>query len=142
MALNLMSVFLCCQAAAKHMMERGKGRIIDIVSSGAAHPRHNDPFYLPYVTANGGVITFTKHLASEFGPHSSTVNSISPSTTLTPRVQKRRDAESLKKIAGRNPMRHLVEPQDVAEAAVFLASAGSRYITGINLNVTVGSITI
>jgi NAD(P)-dependent dehydrogenase (short-subunit alcohol dehydrogenase family) len=57
-------------------------------------------------------------------------------------VQKRRDAESLKKIAERNPMRHLVEPQDVAEAAVFLASEGGRYITGINLNVNAGSIMI
>ena len=142
MALNLMSVFLCCRAVAKHMMQRRKGRIINIASSGAVHPRANDPSYLPYATAKGGVITFTKHLATELGPYGITVNSIAPGTTLTPRVHKRRDAESLKKIAERNPMRHLVEPQDIAEAAVFLASEGGRYITGINLNVNAGSIMI
>jgi NAD(P)-dependent dehydrogenase (short-subunit alcohol dehydrogenase family) len=142
MELNLLSVFLCCRAITKHMMERRKGRIINIASSGAVHPRSNDPSYLPYATAKGGVITFTKHVATELGPYGITVNSISPGTTLTPRVQKRRDAESLRKIAERNPMRHLVEPQDVAEAALFLASEGGRYITGINLNVNAGSIMI
>ena len=142
MALNLRSVFLCCQAAAKPMTERQKGRIINIASSGAVHPRSNDPSYLPYATAKGGVITFTKHLATEVGRYGITVNSISPGTTLTPRVQERRSTESLKRIAERNPMRHLIEPQDVAEAAVFLASEGGRYITGINLNVNAGSVMI
>jgi 3-oxoacyl-[acyl-carrier protein] reductase len=80
---------------------------------------------LPYVTAKGGIIIFTKHLAAELAPYGITANSIAPGTALTPRIQKLRDAESLKKIAARNPMGHLIEPQDVAEAALFCASGES-----------------
>jgi 3-oxoacyl-[acyl-carrier protein] reductase len=141
--LNLRSVFLCCRAVAKHMMERRKGRIINIASRGGVHPSSVTGLSnLPYVTAKGGVITFTKHLARELAPYGITANSIAPGTALTPRVKKLRDAEVLKRIAERNPMGHLIEPQDVAEAALFLASEGSRYITGINLNVNAGLVMI
>jgi 3-oxoacyl-[acyl-carrier protein] reductase len=51
-----------------------------------------------------------------------------------------RDPESLKKIADMAPLKHLVEPQDIAEAVLFLASEGARYITGINLNVNAGNL--
>jgi NAD(P)-dependent dehydrogenase (short-subunit alcohol dehydrogenase family) len=142
MALNLRSVFFCCQAVSKQMMERRTGRIINIASSGAVHPRANDPSYIPYAAAKGGVITFTKHLAMELGPYGITVNSISPGTALTPRVLKRRGEESIRMAAERNPLKHLIEPRDVAEAVVFLASEGGRYITGINLNVNAGSIMV
>lgn len=69
-----------------------------------------------------------------------TVNAISPGTTATPRVVKVRDAASMKKIAEQNPVRCLVEPQDTAEAALFLASTDARYITGVNLNVNAGNL--
>ena len=141
-ALNLKSVFLCSRAVAKHMMERRKGRIINIASRGGVHPTSTGIANLAYVTAKGGVITFTKHLATQLAPYGITVNSIAPGTALTPRVKKVRDAESLRRIAERNPMGHLIEPQDVAEAALFLASEGSRYITGINLNVNAGLVMI
>ncbi|MCJ7640535.1 MAG: SDR family oxidoreductase [Desulfobacterales bacterium] len=140
--LNLKSVFLCSRAVAKHMMERRKGRIINIASRGGVHPSSTGIANIAYVTAKGGVITFTKHLATELAPYGVTVNSIAPGTALTPRVKKVRDAESLRRIAERNPMGHLIEPQDVAEAALFLASEGSRYITGINLNVNAGLVMI
>jgi 3-oxoacyl-[acyl-carrier protein] reductase len=139
-ALNLRSVFLCSRAVAKHMMERKQGRIINMASRGGVHPNFTSPSFLPYVTAKGGVITFTKHLAKELGPYGITVNSICPGTALTPRVKKVRDEESLKRIAALNPLGHLIEPQDVAEAALFLAGEGSRYITGINLNVNAGAL--
>jgi len=140
--LNLKSVFICSRAVAKHMLERRKGRIINIASRGGVHPSSDGIANLAYVTAKGGVITFSKHLATQLSPYGITVNSIAPGTALTPRVKKVRDAESLRRIAERNPMKHLIEPQDVAEAALFLASEGSRYITGINLNVNAGQVMI
>jgi NAD(P)-dependent dehydrogenase (short-subunit alcohol dehydrogenase family) len=141
-ALNLKSVFFCCRAVAKHMMERKKGRIINIASRAGLAPNPGGPDYLPYGAAKAGVIGFTRLLARELGPYEITVNSISPSTVLTPRVLKLRDPESLKKIAELAPIKHLVEPQDIAEAALFLASEGARYITGINLNVNSGNFMI
>ena len=140
MAFNLKSVFLCCQAVAKNMMERQKGRIINIASRAGLAPNPGGPDYLPYGAAKAGVIGFTRLLAKELGPYGITVNSISPGTALTQRVIKLRDPESLKKIADMAPLRHLVEPQDIAEAVLFLASEGARYITGINLNVNAGNL--
>ncbi len=81
-------------------------------------------------------------MAKELGPYGITVNAVSPSTTLTPRVRKLRDPQSLKKIAETAPLGHLVESQDIAEAVLFLASEGARSITGINLNVNAGLLMI
>ena len=140
--LNLKSVFLCCQAVAKHMIERQKGRIVNIASRAGIAPNPGGPDYLPYGAAKAGVMGFTRLLASQVGPYGITVNSISPSTVLTERVRKLRDPESLEQIAKMAPLRHLVEPQDIAEAVLFLVSEGSRFITGINLNVNSGNFMI
>lgn len=141
-AFNLKSVFFCCQAVAKHMMERQKGRIINIASRAALAPNPGGPDYLPYGAAKAGVVGFTKLLAKELGSYNITVNSVSPGTTLTPRIKKLRDSQSLQKVAETAPLRHLLEPDDVAEAVLFLASEGARYITGINLNVNAGTLMI
>jgi NAD(P)-dependent dehydrogenase (short-subunit alcohol dehydrogenase family) len=142
LSLNLKSVFLCCQSVVPHMMERRKGRIINIASRAGVAPNPGGPDYLPYGAGKAGVIGFTRLLARELGPYGITVNSISPGTALTERVIRVRGAESLKKIAELAPLKHLVEPQDIAEAALFLASAEARYITGINLNVNAGNFMI
>jgi len=57
-------------------------------------------------------------------------------------VRKVRDAASIEKIKMQNPMRSLVEPQDTAEAVLFLASPAARYITGVNLNVSAGNLIV
>jgi 3-oxoacyl-[acyl-carrier protein] reductase len=142
MTLNIKSTFLCSQAVAKPMMERKKGRIINIASMAGLGPNPHAPTYLPYGCAKAAVIAFTKHLARELGPYGITVNTISPSTAATPRVKRVRDAASLEKIASMNPLGRLVEPEDVAEAALFLASAEARNITGINLNVNAGTVMV
>jgi len=139
-ALNLKSAFLCAQAVAKGMIERKKGRIINIASLAGVGPNPYAPSYIPYGTAKSAVIGFTKHLAKELGAHFITVNSISPGTTLTPRVKKLRDAASIEKLRTQNAMNSLVEPRDTAAAALFLASPDSRYVTGVNLNVNAGTV--
>jgi NAD(P)-dependent dehydrogenase (short-subunit alcohol dehydrogenase family) len=141
-ALNLKSMFLCSQALTKHMMEIQKGRIINMASMAGLGPNPYAPSYLPYGTAKAGVIGFTKHLAKELGPYNITVNAISPNTTTTPRVKNLRNAESLNRIADMSPLKHLIEPEDCAEAALFLASKQSRYITGVNLNVNGGTLMV
>lgn len=138
--LNLKTCFLCSRAVAPIMMERRKGRIVNIASGSGIAPNPFAPTYLPYGAAKAGVINMTKILGRDLGPYGITVNAISPGTTATPRVVKVRDEASRKKIADQNPMRCLVEPQDSAEAALFLASPEARYITGVNLNVNAGNL--
>jgi 3-oxoacyl-[acyl-carrier protein] reductase len=138
--LNLKSAFLCARAVVPVMMEKKKGRIVRIASGAGIAPNPYAPSYLPYGAAKAGVIGFTKLLARDLGPYGITVNAVSPGTTLTPRVRKVRDAESIRNIASRNPMRCLVEPEDTAQAVVFLASSEARYITGVNLNVNAGNL--
>ncbi len=137
---NLRSTFVCSRAAARVMIARRKGRIINIASGAGIAPNPYAPTYLPYGAAKAGVIMFSKILGHDLGQYGITVNSISPGTTATPRVVKVRDAASMKRIAEQNPMRVLVEPQDTAEAAVFLASPEARYITGENLKVNAGNL--
>ncbi len=141
-ALNLKSVFLCSRAVVRNMLERKAGRIINIASIAGVTPNPNMTSNFPYGAAKAGVIGLTKHLAKELGPYGITVNAISPSATLTSRIRKLMDPQSLEKISEISPLRQLVEPQDCAKAVLFLASEGARYITGINLNVNAGTFMI
>lgn len=138
--LNLKTCFLCSRAVAPIMMAQKKGRIVNIASGSGIAPNPFAATYLPYGAAKAGVINMSKILARDLGPYGITVNAISPGTTATPRVVKVRDEASRKRIAEQNPMRNLVEPQDSAEAALFLASPEARYVTGINLNVNAGNL--
>lgn len=138
-AVNLKSVFLCVRAVAKIMVSKKKGRIINLGSQSGVGPNLGTNSNLPYATCKGAVITFTKHLAKQLGPDGITVNCVSPGTTLTPRVRKVWDQPTIDKKAGSNPLRCLVDPQDSADAILFLASDEARHITGVNLNVNAGS---
>lgn len=140
--LNLKTAFLCTRAVAKTMMERKKGRIINITSGAGIGPNPYAPSYLPYGAGKAGLIGFTKLLARDMGAYGITVNAVAPGTTLTPRVKKVRDAASIERIASQNPMKCLVEPEDTAEAVLFLASKESRYITGVTLNVNAGNVIV
>jgi 3-oxoacyl-[acyl-carrier protein] reductase len=138
--MNLKTTFLCSRAVAPIMIERKRGRIVSIASGSGIAPNPFAPTYLPYGAAKAGVIMMTKILARDLGPYGITVNAISPGTTATPRVVKVRDEASRKRIAEQNPMRTLVEPQDSAEAALYLASDAARYVTGVNLMVNAGNL--
>ena len=140
--LNLKTAFLCTKAVAGIMIDRKKGRIISIASGAGVGPNPYAPSYLPYGAGKAGLIGFTKLLARDIGMYGITANTISPGTTLTPRVRKVRDAASIEKIKAQNPMRCLVEPEDTAEAALFLASDAACHITGINLNVNAGNLIV
>ena len=137
--LNLKSAFLCIKAAAKPMIAQKRGRIINIASQSGVGPNPGTNSNLPYACAKAGIIAFTKHLAKQLGPHGITVNTVSPGTTLTPRVKKVWDEATREKKAAGNPLRCLVETQDSADAALFLVSDEAKHVTGVNLNVNAGS---
>jgi len=139
-ALNLRSTFSCCRAVIPFMTEQHYGRIINIASQAGVAPSPNAPSYLPYAAAKAGVIGFTKLLARDVGQFGITVNAISPGTTATERVVRIRGPETLQNMASLNPMRKLVEPEDSAATAAFLASDDARLITGTNINVNAGTV--
>jgi len=138
--LNLKSAFLCSRAVAKGMMAKKSGRIINITSGAGIMPNPFAPTYVPYAAGKAGMIGFTKALAAELGPYKVTVNAVAPGTALTPRVRKVRDAASIEKIASQNPLRAIIEPQDCADAVLFLASKEARMITGEILKVNAGNL--
>jgi 3-oxoacyl-[acyl-carrier protein] reductase len=137
--LNLKSAFLCVRAVAKIMIAQKRGRIINMASQSGVGPNMGTNSNIPYACSKAGIIALTKHLAKQLGPDGITVNTVSPGTTLTPRVAKVWDVPTQQKKAAGNPLRCLVEPQDSADAVLFLASEEARHVTGVNLNVNAGS---
>ena len=140
MSLNMKSAFLCAQAVVRPMKEKCAGRIINIGSQAGTAPNPHGISFIPYGAAKAGLVGFTKHLAKELGPHGITVNVVSPGTTITPRSAKNLGAEGLERVKSHNPMKTLIEPEDTAQAVLFLASEAGRYITGVNLSVNAGTL--
>jgi 3-oxoacyl-[acyl-carrier protein] reductase len=137
-ALNLRSVFLCSRAAIPLLKKSKAGRIINIASiSGRTVHASSSP---AYGSAKAGVIQFTRFLAHELGPHGITANSISPLTTLTPRVAALRTPEQVEKIAAQVPLRRLATSEDHVATMLFLASDGAGFINGAALDTNGGRV--
>ena len=125
LAVHLRGAFLCSREAARHMIARGSGRIINVCSQLGYIGRAN---YTAYSTAKGGLIAFTRALARELAPHGVLVNGVSPGLVDTgfdplSEVEKSAHAEAL-------PLGRIGTPEDVTPAFVFLASEEGRYYCG------------
>jgi 3-oxoacyl-[acyl-carrier protein] reductase len=137
-ALNLRSVFLVSKAAIPHLKKSKAGRIINVSSiSGRQVTVASSP---AYAASKSGVIQLTRFLAQTLGPHGITSNSICPITTLTPRVAALRTEAEVERIAQLVPLKRLAEPEDHAEAMVFLASDSAAYLNGITLDINGGRV--
>ena len=126
---NLSSVFRMCRAAGRHMIERGQGgKIVNIASLLSFQGGVTVP---GYAAAKGGVMQLTKALANEWAPHSINVNAIAPGYMATDNTTAlRADETRSRQILERIPAGRWGEPDDLAGAVVFLASAASNYVTG------------
>ena len=137
-ALNLRSVFLVSRAAIPHLKRSKAGRIINVSSiSGRQVTVASSP---AYGSAKAAVIQLTRFLAQQLGPDGITANAIAPITTLTPRVAALRTEAEIERIASLVPLKRLAEPEDHAQAMLFLASDAASYINGITLDVNGGRI--
>jgi 3-oxoacyl-[acyl-carrier protein] reductase len=137
-ALNLRSVFLVSRAAIPHLKRSRAGRIINVSSiSGRQVTVASSP---AYGSAKAAVIQLTRFLAQQLGPDGITANAIAPITTLTPRVAALRTEAEVERIAALVPLRRLAEPEDHAQAMLWLASDAAAYINGITLDVNGGRI--
>ncbi|WP_078413346.1 3-oxoacyl-[acyl-carrier-protein] reductase [Priestia abyssalis] len=133
---NLKGVFLCTKAVTRQMMKQRSGRIINIASivgvSGNAGQAN-------YVAAKAGVIGLTKTTAKELASRNITVNAVAPgfiTTDMTDKLPEDVRQEMLKQI----PLASFGEPEDIAHVVAFLASEGSRYMTGQTLHVDGGMV--
>jgi NAD(P)-dependent dehydrogenase (short-subunit alcohol dehydrogenase family) len=135
---NLRSVHLCTQAAARAMMARGRGGAIVNIASIEAHnpaPQHSH-----YVAAKAAVVAYTRSAALELGGQGIRVNSVSPG--LIGREGLERDwPEGVHAYLSAVPLGRLGQPDDVADACLFLASPAARWITGADLVVDGGVLT-
>jgi NAD(P)-dependent dehydrogenase (short-subunit alcohol dehydrogenase family) len=135
-AVNLSGTFYCCQAAARHMRERGGGVIVNLSSVGGLIGLARRP---AYTAAKHGVVGLTKSLARDLGPDGIRVNAICPGLIRTPLTEQyfAEDAfeEGLRTVV---PQGRGGVAGDVADAALYLASDQSAYVNGIALTVDGG----
>jgi len=131
---NLKSVFLCTRAVLRPMLKQRWGRIINISS---VIGLIGNPGQANYAASKAGIIGFTKSIAKEVGSRGITANVIAPGFIETRMTQSMNDAQR-QELMKRIPLGSLGTPDDVAEAAAFLASDGARYITGQVLGVDGG----
>ena len=136
--LNLRGTFLMCKRAIPYLKKSKAGRIINVSSiSGRTLFGSTSP---AYAASKAGVIQLTRFLAIELGPSGITSNSIAPITTLTPRVKALRTEANIQQIASQIPLRRLPDPEDHANAMVFLASDAAAYLNGVSLDINGGRI--
>jgi len=125
---DLRAVFFTCQAVGKVMIKQGGGKIINIASLTTAF---GIPYIQAYCAAKGGVGQLTKSLAVEWAPYHINVNAIGPGFFMTDLSRGlHKDPEKSRRIKQRIPLGRFGEPEDLAGAVIFLASAASDYVTG------------
>lgn len=133
---NLKSMFLCCRAVVKHMKKNRSGKIVSI--SSADGKRGGSGTLLAYSVSKAGIICLTKGLARYLAPYGINVNSVAPGaiegtgfSNLWTEKEKQEDIKA-------TPLGRLGDPEDVAEAVLFLVSDKAKYITGEILDVNGG----
>lgn len=134
-AVNVKGIFLCAKYAVPEMKKARSGVIINIASMSGIRPRMN---ICAYASSKGAVITLTKALAIELASSNIRVNCINPVGTDTPLLRQALDEESMEAMIRSIPLGHLAKPEDIAYAAIYLASDESSMLTGTCINVDGG----
>jgi len=139
METNLTSCFILSQHAARSMIPRKAGKIINVASVGGFK---GTPIYPSYGVSKGGLLQLTRCLAIELAPHNIQVNSIAPGWTTTDMTDWIRNdttyAAVKDEMITRTPAGRFADPSEMAGAAVFLASHASDFVTGADIIVDGG----
>src|SRR5262249_34471507 len=144
LSINLDSAFLVSSAFVPGMKQRGWGRIVNMASSTLGSVVTG---FVHYVASKGGIVGFTRALASELGPHGITVNAISPGLTRTPGTLARKPRaglasrdEEFAAVATMQAIKRGEVPDDLVGTMSFLTSDDAAFITGQTLNVDGGRV--
>ena len=136
LSVNLDSVWLLSQAAGRHMVAQGSGKIIIVSSVLSTQGGLRVP---AYASSKHAVIGLTRALCNEWAPHGVNVNSVAPGYTATDNTEAlRRDPERSKALLDRIPAGRFADPSEIAGAAVFLASDAAAYCHGSVITVDGG----
>jgi NAD(P)-dependent dehydrogenase (short-subunit alcohol dehydrogenase family) len=136
--INLTGSFRCARAAGRHMLGTGAGAIINIASimglvGGALYPNP------AYHASKGALVNWTRALALEWARRGVRVNAVAPAFVRTPFTEKLlSDTKMVATIEAQTPIGRLIEPREVADAVLFLASDAASGITGVTLPVDGG----
>lgn len=139
--INLKSMFLCGQAAARQMVKQKSGCIINMSSVNAELAIPNQ---VPYVVSKGGINQLTKVMALNLAPHGIRVNGVGPGTILTELAKKAvlASPEARHTILSRTPAGRCGEPEEVGSVVAFLASDDASYMTGQTMYVDGGRLAL
>jgi 3-oxoacyl-[acyl-carrier protein] reductase len=135
---NLTSTFLTVKTFLPDMKRRRGGNIITLSSAAGRKP--SDRTIVAYAAAKAGVQLFTQDLAAQVGPYGIRANCLAPETILTETNQAWIPEDVQRSLAEAHPLRRLGTPEDVARAALFLASEESSWITGVVVDVAGGAV--
>ena len=134
---NLKGSCFCAQYVAKAMVAAGRQGAIINIASGAA--LRGSPRGVHYVASKGGVLSLTRAMALELAPYRIRVNAIAPGLTDTAQPRYGSSEAEIVEMARLVPLGRMAQPDDIARAAVFLASDNARFVTGQILHVNGGS---
>lgn len=133
---NLRGPFLCSKHVIPHMQRQGGGAVVSVASIGGMVAV---PVHAAYNAAKSGLIGLTRQIAVDYGPENIRANCVCPTATDTPLIRNAgANDENLKALAQMHPLRRLSRPEDIAYAALFLASEEAQCITGAVLPVDAG----
>lgn len=138
---NLKGAFLCIRHTVGHMMKQKKGKIVNIASMGAKIGLHND---CGYCASKGGIISLTTSLGIDLAPLGINVNAIGPGIIDTPMVNDvaTQGKDFIKNGIEKTPRGVIGKPEDIAAAALFLASDESDFVVGQTFFVDGGFISV
>ena len=137
---NLLGTFLTLKSFLPGMKERRRGTIITIGSAAGRRAHPGSP--IPYAAAKAGIALLTQDVAAQAGPFGIRANCIAPETILTEGNRMRIPGDLQATLAQAHPLKRLGTPQDVADAAAFLASEQAAWITGAVIDVAGGAVLV
>lgn len=137
---NLTATFLTLKSILPGMKQRKSGAIVTISSAAGRKPHPQAP--IPYSAAKAGIQILTRDVAAQAGPYGIRVNCIAPETILTERNRQRIPEAQQQALVEWHPIRRLGTPEDVAQAALYLASDQSSWITGVIVDVAGGAVMV
>ncbi len=135
MAINLTAPFVFAQAAGREMLKRGSGRIVNLASQAATVALQS---HVAYCSSKAAIVGLTKVLALEWGPRGITVNAISPTVVETELGRKAWAGEVGEAMKLLIPTRRFAQPEEIALAALYLASPAAAMVNGADLAIDGG----